>query len=388
MCNEFLSPPSKSTIWASFLKILDHIACKLVWVFRDGGSIPLGSNRILGINSQILLPPALIHRMTHNGTHFLSQTILQWSFGASVFKSPQQLGLIGDDAETWDQYRMMLSGSGLCYDRGGDFITWDGPLVEDSLIMKDIYTGIISNRYIDQHTTLFSHFWKQQIPTKIILSCWVVWKGKVLTWDNLIKRGHHGPNRCAICCCGEESITHLFFSCPVVLIIWRLFRHPSMDPTWVPTDFISTANLWAKLKGKYRSLPFFFIWEIWLARNRLIFDNMDFHISHIDASIMRWIDERDLHFFGIVDGSHRIRPHEISIPTVFFDGACKDGIMGCGAWVKISGSERIHLHWNGGLGTNNKAEFMSIWGALVMVIKLRLTRPSFYGDSRLVVDCI
>lgn len=125
-----------------------------------------------------------------------------------------------------------------------------------------------------------------------------------------------------------------------------------------------------------------------MARNRLIFDNMDFHISHIDASIMRWIDERHLHFFGIVDGSHRIRPHEISIPSVFFDGACKDGIMGCGAWVKISGSERIHLHWNGGLGTNNKAEFMSIWGALVMVIKLRLTKPSFYGDSRLVVECI
>ena len=88
----------------------------------------------------------------------------------------------------------------------------------------------------------------------------------------------------------------------------------------------------------------------------------------------------------MLDGSHRIRPHEISIPTFFFDGAYSDGIIGCGAWVKISQAERIHYYWNGGAESNNFAEFMAIWGALLAANHLDLTQISFYGDSKLVVD--
>lgn len=89
-----------------------------------------------------------------------------------------------------------------------------------------------------------------------------------------------------------------------------------------------------------------------------------------------------------MDGSHRIRPHEISIPAIFFDGACNEGITGCGAWIKLSRRERIHLHWNGGPGTNNKAEIMALWGGLLAAVNLNLTEVHIYGDSKLIIDCI
>lgn len=161
-----------------------------------------------------------------------------------------------------------------------------------------------------------------------------------------------------------------------------------MNPSWAPTDFITSAGEWDKLDGRFKHLPFFFIWEVWLARNRLVFENKAFDISHIYTSILRWIDELPKMTVMVIDGSHRIRPHEISIPAFFFDGACMDGIIGCGAWVKLSHRERIHLFWNGGTGSNNKAEFMAIWGALMAAINLKISNVNFYGDSKIVVDSI
>lgn len=103
---------------------------------------------------------------------------------------------------------------------------------------------------------------------------------------------------------------------------------------------------------------------------------------------MRWIDEWTPSKVKTMDGSHRIRPHEISIPAIFFDGACNEGITGCGAWIKLSRRERIHLHWNGGPGTNNKAEIMALWGGLLAAVNLNLTEVHIYGDSKLIIDCI
>ena len=71
-----------------------------------------------------------------------------------------------------------------------------------------------------------------------------------------------------------------------------------------------------------------------------------------------------------------------------FDGACKEGITSCGAWTKLSGRERIHLHWNGGPGTNNKAKIMALWGGLLAACNLKLIKMHIYGDSKLIIESI
>ena len=40
-------------------------------------------------------------------------------------------------------------------------------------------------------------------------------KNKLLTWDNLQKRGWIEPSICALCCADEDSVQHLFCSCAV-----------------------------------------------------------------------------------------------------------------------------------------------------------------------------
>ena len=156
-----------------------------------------------------------------------------------------------------------------------------------------------------------------------------------------------------ICLEESESTAHLFFRCPVIIKIWRLFSVHFMGITWYPVDFMTAVSEWDKLKGKYKYLPFLLIWEVWLGRNRVIFENIPFQIPSIYLAITKWLEECPTITRPIQDCSIRLRPHEVALPAVYFDGACMNGVMGCGTWIKISQRERVHIHFNAG--------FCSFW---------------------------
>ena len=46
------------------------------------------------------------------------------------------------------------------------------------------------------------------------------------------------------------------------------------------------------------------------------------------------------------------------------------------------------MHWNGGPGTNNKAEIMALWGGILAAYNLNMTEMHIYGDSKLIIECI
>jgi hypothetical protein len=51
--------------------------------------------------------------------------------------------------------------------------------------------------------------WKVRIPLKIKIFMWYVYKGVVVTKDNLAKCNWNGSKQCSFCC-NDESIQHLF----------------------------------------------------------------------------------------------------------------------------------------------------------------------------------
>ena len=62
--------------------------------------------------------------------------------------------------------------------------------------------------------------WKNCTPTKICLFTWEVWWGKILTMEQLKKRGRHLASRCPLCGKDEESLDHLLLHCPKVHNLW------------------------------------------------------------------------------------------------------------------------------------------------------------------------
>lgn len=141
---------------------------------------------------------------------------------------------------------------------------------------------------------------------------------------------------------------HLFFSYSIFPNIWRLFIVLLGDLNWRPIDCIQTIMVWGATKGKYKSLPFYVFWEIWCARNRLIFQDFLINISRIHGNILQWMWDRALPSPNLDDFSVRGRPHHISLPAIYFYGAQRDGLGGCGAWIKLAVDERFHIYWNGG----------------------------------------
>ena len=69
------------------------------------------------------------------------------------------------------------------------------------------------------------HIWKKvwhpdSIP-KVNSFCWLLIHNKLLTAENLRKRGVAGPSRCALCNNEEETSSHLFMHCSVSLKVWQ-----------------------------------------------------------------------------------------------------------------------------------------------------------------------
>jgi zinc-binding in reverse transcriptase len=62
-------------------------------------------------------------------------------------------------------------------------------------------------------------WWYLPIPLKVKVFMWLVLHNKILTRDNLRKRGWEGEIQCTICN-KQESISHLFFTCHIAKQIW------------------------------------------------------------------------------------------------------------------------------------------------------------------------
>jgi hypothetical protein len=45
---------------------------------------------------------------------------------------------------------------------------------------------------------------------------------KILTGENLAKRGLIGPHRCPMCFHALETMDHLFVDCPFVQEVWKI----------------------------------------------------------------------------------------------------------------------------------------------------------------------
>jgi hypothetical protein len=61
---------------------------------------------------------------------------------------------------------------------------------------------------------------------------------KILTWDNLLKRGFQGPSMCVFCKESEEFVIHLFGDCNFIKNIWQIItKELKMVNNWQGGSF-------------------------------------------------------------------------------------------------------------------------------------------------------
>ena len=121
--------------------------------------------------------------------------------------------------------------------------------------------------------------WNSVVPPKIGVFAWEAAWGKVLTIDQLKRRGMYFANRCFMCEEEEENIDHLLIHCKFAKMLWDLLLS-IVGISWVfPHSVIHTLLAWqGTAVGKKRRKIWFaaslcLFWNIWRARNLLVFEN-------------------------------------------------------------------------------------------------------------------
>ena len=146
-----------------------------------------------------------------------------------------------------------------------------------SFSVKVMYKG-----YDLSPTCDFPHrlIWNSVTPPKMGIFSWEAAWGKILTLDNLKRRGVAFANRCFMCEEEEETIDHLLIHCKSAKMLWDLFL-TMVGISWVfPHSVLHTLLAWqGGAVGKKRrkiwiAAPSCIFWALWCARNKLVFENV------------------------------------------------------------------------------------------------------------------
>ena len=90
----------------------------------------------------------------------------------------------------------------------------------------------------------FRTIWNPVISPTMGFFVWETSWGKVLTLDQLKRRGRALANRCFLCEEDEEDINHLLLHCKKAIMLWDLFLS-IVGTSWVfPDSVIQTLLSW------------------------------------------------------------------------------------------------------------------------------------------------
>ncbi|CAN0922455.1 Putative ribonuclease H protein At1g65750 [Linum grandiflorum] len=146
--------------------------------------------------------------------------------------------------------------------------------------------------------------WKKEVPTKIQGFLWMVYYNRILTMDNLQRRGLTTPNWCSLCRGAEESVSHIFLLCSYSRKVWDMFSstlsifgplHHSLKGVIVGWKVMNCSTDFADAIGVFLHA---FCWQVWLERNSRIFRDVErsesqlaYRISYV---IGAWLKAADV----------------------------------------------------------------------------------------------
>ena len=121
------------------------------------------------------------------------------------------------------------------------------PTGEDMFLLKEVKAKSFSVKVMYKGYDIspafdfpYQSIWNSVVPPKIGIFTWEAAWGKVLTLDNLKRRGMAFANRCFLCEEDEETINHLLIHCRSAKMLWDLLLSIG-GVSWVfPSSVIHT----------------------------------------------------------------------------------------------------------------------------------------------------
>jgi ribonuclease HI len=380
-----------SNIWRALTSSLSIITDWLIWKPGNGREIRIGVDPMIGSHTYYKLSRNLILALKAQGIEFLAQAGFQGAASTRLprWKKARDLGLEGDLIDEWNNYVKGLVGSGFELNNEKDVLLWSWDTKGDQVTTKQAYEAQLEEAVLVEPVFWYSELWNWLLPLKIKLFMWLLFEQKILTWENLYKRGILGPSRCVLCGTQEENLKHLFVDCIFTKNIWAtILLELKIDSVWEGEQVDVCCENWIKKKENCKEVPGFICWEVWKHKNLAIFE--DHPINRVTVC------NRILQDLGEVTGSKCTKVSRIERspflvgdwPVGFFDGASQERGTKCGAGAVIKcpvlGTFRIKM--NCGSGTNTRGELLALWCLLYFASHKKISKLNLVGDSKVIID--
>ena len=108
------------------------------------------------------------------------------------------------------------------------------------------YQRFIANYNVPGNHEMWNNLWNCRTLSKIDMFNWTLLHGKILTGENLEKRGIVGPFRCPLYAEASETISHIFLKCSYAISVWREVLKHWGDGMSLPDHIQSCFLNWGK----------------------------------------------------------------------------------------------------------------------------------------------
>jgi len=102
-------------------------------------------------------------------------------------------------------------------DRGEDARMWSAS--KDGLFLVSSFFSALSIKLRERSDVC--SLWKLKAPPRVVIFRWLALRKRILTMDNLRRRGRIVVNGCQMCLREEEFVDHLMLHCKTAQAIWR-----------------------------------------------------------------------------------------------------------------------------------------------------------------------
>lgn len=309
---------------------------------------------------------------------------------------------------------------------GMDILRW-GYEEKGIFTAKEAYKIIIQDRL--NKDKIWEFIWRSANWLKVSTFLWLLCHNRILTWDNLRKRGFSGPSICLMCMKEEETAIHLMQTCQTGRKLWEKAVFRCQKEGRVQGDIKATLCKWEQppfqsnlLNAFWQLIPGLLMWNIWKERNSRIFKNQSLPLvqiwTKIHQNLVETLSIREWHAedfpitpqektiwdnWGIQINQMVARtknsamqgsepniwlPPPINMFQLNFDGASKGnpGKAGYGEVIRdhMGNPQCIYL---GSIGwdTNNSAELEGLWRGLKLAQKNGFFPLIVEGDSQIII---
>ena len=135
--------------------------------------------------------------------------------------------------------------------------------------------------------------WKTKVPPRVAFFSWTTALGKILTADNLRRRGLGLVSWCCMCKADGESVDHLLLHCSFVKELWDMIFALFVLQWVMPRRVVDMFACWQGSLGHHKNIvigkaiPHRVMWCIWGERNARTFEGCELSVVELKIQFYR-----------------------------------------------------------------------------------------------------